>query len=199
MKKAVHFSAAALVKSSAMQLTFRDKHPEVERQPTERALRGNFSASCYSVGPYVEMRGTHRHGSALLHFAIDNVLDNGNNYVLRELKSVEGDYEEWYFHMSVIQTAFYGELCAMVKMLQTADFAKKEGAPVHKLLIDKPLLSQLVFGMDDYMVFSNGKVSKFYFEKLNCVGDWKLSKAWDEKHKHKDWERLADQITIKPI
>lgn len=188
----MNLGASTLIKSSLCQMVYFAKKKK-ERKVTKAQIKGNKHAEKISKGLSQELRGTFYHELFQLFFVID-ALDNN---IAFEIKNIEGDYEEWFFKSSLIQSSFYFHLIKQVKYLDTPAFRKKEGYQDQFVdLLENPIDTFILqFGDISYYVEDSKEIFNHYINKakkfINIVDcEWEealyLSKKWDAKYKFKE-------------
>jgi hypothetical protein len=191
----MNFSASNLIKQSAKQMVYKELNKRKKAEPIpERMLRGQADAE-EKAEHLEEMRGTYVYGGHLIHFSWDEVFDADDLVICMERKYVEGDPEDWYFHSSILQTAFYGILTDKVADLYTAKFARKRLKTQHVGLRGKAKQYVLCFGDEHYDVLnldSNALLGHFIKKAIVVDSlDYDTAVEWDSKYKHKEWDKLS--------
>jgi hypothetical protein len=188
-----NLSASQLIKSSLAQMVYLTKR-RIQKPVTKAQIEGNKYAEQVSKGLPQELRGTVRYDMFTIFFCLDAL---GGDTAM-EIKNVEGEYEDWYFKSSLIQTSLYFSLLDKVSYLDTPAFRRKEGYDeIFVDLKENPIHHyHLLFG--EHFVLSvskNEDVYKHYIRKayMFCEAmahDWEeamyTAKKWDSKYKFKE-------------
>lgn len=198
MQSSISFSASSLVKSSASQILFLSLKNERPR-PTKAMLEGTHNQQQVSTSAFKEMRGIYTEYGITVFFCIDEI----QGTTLIEHKYIVGELPDWFLYQSIIQTALYSALTHSVSKLETASFFVNLGNPKNYLDTRKvPYSSILKFTgncLKTYKVecLDNAKLIKYFIDKAFIIAskDFTKTRAYDAKHKFKDWEFLKSIIS----
>lgn len=166
-----------------------------EKFSTENQQKGNAFADAASHSPFVEMRGVRKLTGQRLNFVfvVDEMELRKNGLYLFEHKWLEhsNGEEDWFFHVALIQTAFYGALAEKVNVFNTAWWKTTETKQVMTVPEGKRRFSCLNFGGQYYMVdYTSTDVLKFFTTKAKMVElGFREAKLFDEQYHQKEWEK----------
>lgn len=193
MTNFINFSAKDLCTRSCMQIKMFAEHPEKRPQPSQAAFEGES----YQHQVVKKMNGVigEEMGSVLID---DNVRIYFSNDVvckdkIVEIKSVNGEPEEWYLKSSLLQCAVYNSLLKMTDgRLKTAKFFSDKGNPIVETAVDDDIKYFLKFGNDIYLinVKDAGSIVRFILEKAKASMSWDGAKLFDAAYKRKEFETL---------
>ena len=191
-KNPVNFSAAHLVKFSAKKLCYMRKK-ELKEEVTDLMLEGNVFADMSSHSPYVEMTNSFktRKGYPIeIFYSIDEISLYENFVVLIEHKMVKFDPKPYYFHKSLLQTAFYKALVTLSgTKFKTADYVQGEKKELD--IRSRSLFSELNFGGERFGVDCNvNELMKFYIRKARSSLRYESAEDFDYKYNQKEWDYL---------
>ena len=184
----IFFSASQLTKQSCSKIMF-DRMHDITPKVSEKMIEGEKWQASQTTSEYVEMAGTTVLSGIGFNFAIDEVCKTSRTNWLIEHKMVsEPPTDDWFFHSSIIQTAFYGALVrAGDGHLMTAEFLN-DPAPKKIWVPWNKTKSRLNFGGDLYNVTCNDiAVLRFFITKARCIGNWDKVKRFDAAYKKKEW------------
>jgi hypothetical protein len=194
----VNFSGALLVKNSAKQLCYKRSH--VPKSPaSEKKEEGNTWALEQAKSKYFEMQGEFVNKNLHIYFTIDEVRKRLSNLTLIEHKMVDPEASEWFFHSSLIQTAFFGAMAQHVDKLYTAKFYKGDR---HEILLEsKTLKNVLNFGGKKWKVeFDSSQVIRFFLTKARASLEYDSAIRFDKRYKHREWDDwFKDLIQFKKV
>lgn len=181
-------SAAALSKKSCSKMMFDASH-KLKPVVTDRMIAGEAWQKAQTVSEYVEMSGQFIHKDIGINFSVDEIIPGKRDFFFVEHKMVTDHslVEGWFFHSSLIQTAFYGALHRNSNgLLSTASFVDD---PKHSLSVPwNKAKYRLNFGGDLYNVkFNDVAIMKFFLTKARCLGSWVKSKQFDLAYSKKEW------------
>lgn len=196
-----NFSAADLVKRSAMQIKyFREK--SMDRPHTAKMDQGverQKKVAKENLGSCEEMRSTLESGDIII-FACHDIVC-GDRII--ESKSTEYGKEDWYLESSLVQTAFYKSILMQSSgWLVTPKFRVKEGYERETNKVDPNIPYQLDFGGDVYDVVVNNPnaIINYFVEKAKAtLGSYDDCRDYDAEHKFKHFEQLKDYFSFSLI
>lgn len=203
MEKQINISASDLLKKSAFQICYL-RIKALQKEPTERMLKGNEEAERKSISELKEMRGTYVHNAFLLHYTFDEIRVNekNGNVLLIEHKMIENGslVENWYIENSILQIALYHSLLKLNpnKEYFTAKFYRKLGYNTNyfEVAANKKITSHLLMG--DKVIEVGVKNPKalvdFFIKKAISTFDYTSAKDFDLKYKRKEFQLLKKHI-----
>jgi hypothetical protein len=208
------YSAADLIKKSAMQLVFlRNRR---DRIVTAMQLRGQQFQSKISAEMreknkdfYAEeLRGVYEDNvnQFQIFFCVD-LYSNDEFYEIKAILDKEGneteEYEKWYLDNSILQVAFYKALLIAGKndTLYTPKFRLKEGYKFQSQSVNVNANYYLLFGKKEYRVHitDTEPFISYYTDKILHLQNYDTARKWDEYHKFKDFHILSDIIQVEPV
>ena len=187
----VFFSASQLAKQSCSKIMFDQMHG-YKVVVTDKGEKWQQSQT---TSPFYEMAGSLVLSGVGFNFAVDEIRRTSRAFWLIEHKMVSETPEEWLFHNSIIQTAFYGALVrAGDGHLSTAN----DPEPKELFVPWQKAKSRLNFGGDMYNVTCNDvAVLRFFVTKARCIGDWGKAKQFDTTYKKQEWIKyFKDYVTF---
>lgn len=205
-EKAINISASDLLKKSAFQICYL-RIKAIQKEPTERMLKGNEEAERKSISELKEMRGTYVHNAFLLHYTFDEIRVDKKKVSLIEHKSIEEGtlVEDWYLEYSILQVALYRALLELNPSTQyfTAKFYRKLGFSTNhfELQSGMKIISELQMGDDIYHVscINPKAILDFYIKKAVSTFDYTSAKDFDMKFKRKEFALLKKHINYKKV
>ena len=182
------------------------EHPEKRPQPSAMVSYGEKFQKAVSntihniIGE--EMRGKYVNNELgiTINFSNDIVCDDK----IIEVKSVCGEYPDWYLHSAILQCAFYKSMMLLgARHLETASFYVNLGNERVQTDINpaRGIRYILIFGEEKYEIFVSDPyqiVGFFENKAVNCM-DWSSAKRWDEMYKHREFECLAQYSNYKNV
>ncbi len=193
MNDIISFSAKDLCRRSCMQIKMFAEHPEKRPQPTQQVYEGESfqrqvaKAMADVIGE--EMKGTLFDNGIYINFSNDIVCKDK----IVEVKSANGEVENWYLENSLLQCVVYYSLLKMTGgKLKTAKFFSDQGNPIVETTVDCNIKYFLKIGNDVYLIEVNDakSVVDFILEKARASMDWETAKAFDAAYKRKEFETL---------
>jgi hypothetical protein len=205
MNDVIKYSAADLLKKSAMQLVFLKN--KKEKIATKYQLKGNdfqFKVSdnekSKNKGFFAEeLRGSYSNENSIIFFCVDMISD-GVFYEIKSIQDRDGnltnEYPKWYLESSLLQCAFYKSLLieGNNKTLYTPKFRLKEGFEFKAMDVDVNSDYVLIFGEKlKYKITVNSpkEIIEYYLNKINHLNNYEQAKAYDSKFKFKDFYYLS--------
>ena len=196
----VFFSASQLAKQSCSKIMFDQMHG-YKTVVTDQMKEGEKWQQSQTTSPFYEMAGSLVLSGVGFNFAVDEIRCTARSHWLIEHKMVSETPDEWFFHSSIIQTAFYGALVrAGDGHLSTAKFMNDPN-PKELFVPWQKAKSRLNFGGDMYNVTCNDvAVLKFFVTKGRCIGDWNKAKQFDATYKKQEWIKyFKDHVTFSRV
>lgn len=204
----MNFSAAMLVKQSASQLLF-TQYKNLNKPVTQNQLDGDQHAKDVAEvqGGLVERRGIVKVGNDALFFCIDLVQEE--KFI--ELKKVTDTTPDWFFSMSINQSAFYASLLKEVSVLDTPTFRQQEGCEQIRTVRPDNYEYQLWYGADMYSIQPNDELKSLYLEKMKLLSECYMlvsqgkaatseafdkCRSFDEKYKFKEAQLFPSQYKL---
>lgn len=193
MNDIISFSAKDLCSRSCMQIKMFAEHPEKRPTPTPQVYEGESyqhqvaKTMADVIGE--EMKGTLMKENICINFSNDIVCKDK----IVEVKSVNGEAENWYLESSLLQCAVYNSLLKMTDgKLKTAKFFSDKGNPIVETVVDDGIKYFLKFGNDIYLinVKDAGSIVRFILEKAKASMSWDSAKLFDAAYKRKEFETL---------
>ena len=188
MKEIKWYSAAALTKKSCSKIMFDELH-KLPVTVSEKMIRGEAWQKAQTVSDYVEMSNSFVNNNIGINYSFDEIIIGRRDFYMYEHKMVEDKSlsEEWFFHSSLIQVAFYGSLHRHSKRpFKTASFVD---GPHHELVVPwHKTKYRLNFGGDLYSVrFCDMAVLRFFLSKARRLDSWVEAKQFDLTYSKKEW------------
>lgn len=193
MNDIISFSAKDLCSRSCMQIKMFAEHPEKRPTPTPQVYEGESyqhqvaKTMADVIGE--EMKGTLMKENICINFSNDIVCKDK----IVEVKSVNGEVENWYLESSLLQCAVYNSLLKMTDgKLKTAKFFSDLGNPIIETTVNGNIKYFLKFGDDVYMVdIKDAKsIVDFILKKAKASLTWDSARAFDTIYKRKEFETL---------
>jgi hypothetical protein len=213
MEDLIKYSAADLLKKSAMQLVF--LRTKKERYATKMQINGNaFQSKVSNDDKYKnkgvfaeELRGSYSFDKNVIFFCVDMISD-GIFYEVKSIQDKDGnltnDYPEWYLNNSILQCAFYKSLLieGNNNTLFTPKFRIKEGFEYKAMDVDINSDYILLFGENlkfKVDVVDSKKIIEYYINKVNSLKDYETAKNYDYSHKFRDFSLLKNYFNYTEI
>lgn len=197
------FSASDLVKQSAFQIWYL-RRKRLRLAPTtsqKKGLEYQREVSTQNHG-LEEMKGIYIKDDVQISFCNDFINKTG----VYEVKYVDLSraLPDWYFTVSLLQTAFYKSLLMLSDgKLVTPAFKIKEGCEKVICMIDPNSNYFLLFGNKKYQieVFNPYAIVNHFLEKARTTLEKEpySAQSHDAMYKHKDYEYLKQWFTYKKI
>jgi len=197
----IYFSAADLVKRSANQINFL-------RERREKIISARISAGVKYQHKEVEklnmqaeeMRSIYKVKNFVIFASHDSITKDGNCV---EIKSIEGEWKDWYLESSLLQCAFY---LSIIKgsdgTIVTPSFRVKEGYDRVCSIIDKNCRYFLHFGdVADYeiQVRNYKRILEYFTKKAEATLDKQSAIIYDSNHKFKHFKELKRYFTYRKV
>lgn len=197
-----HISAAQLCKKSARQILYLQYRPQVNIVTPEQYAGIKYQKTA-TKSKYQEMCGTYHVKDTNVYFSWDEVqVTSGGKLMFIEHKQVSSDYEKWYLHNSMLQTALYAALTVNTPVFKTAKFYQKLGNKEYELF-RQGYSSQfyLKFGKTTYKckLINSAKLLNFIKKKVQALVSWDDATSFDAKWKHKEYEQLKEYFKFNKV
>lgn len=199
------FSLKRLLTQSAAQLWFLNKNPQKANNiPSERMLIGNefqnYLGEVIFKNCYKEMGGHVILHHELIYFSNDFVEKHGRYCV--ELKYSDSQKPPlWFVQNSLLQAAIYKACSEECRLLQTAQFALKQGEERHSVSLNRDLRYFLVMNSTVFEITQtdNKRLLEFIKDKIVAIQSLENARIFDARYKHREFDLLSDSFSYEII
>ena len=196
----IYFSAADLCKKSAAQILYlRNKQERIRTWRMEMGIKYQHQVAEQKEDAAEEFRTSIADGDIVIFACHDIVCPDK----LIEVKSIEGETEQWYFESSLLQTAYYKSIVMSSDgHMFTPKFRLREGYKKEHKKVNPNIAYHLLFGEEEFdiEVQNPQKMVEYFFTKAEAtLLDYATARAYDAEHKFKHYEELKECFTWKKL